>query len=79
MDAIYKDNMDTVLDQLVNKCYCLTCGDLLDGTVFCDKKIVGLVAKPTYIRLEFCYFPCEREYDHPFANIRPTYCRKTKC
>jgi hypothetical protein len=71
-----KKNMNKVLDQLMNSSYCLCCGDLLDGRIWNKGDL--LVSKPTYMQMEFCYFPCENEYNKPFGYSRKIYSRKTK-
>jgi hypothetical protein len=70
-----KNNMNMVLDELMNDCYCLSCGDILDGHTW-NKG--NLLAKPTFIKLQFCHFTCEREYEKLFGNNRSFYDRKTK-
>ena len=65
-----------LLDELMEKTHCLCCGDTLDGNTW--SKEPGLIAKPTYMNLEFCYLSCEREYSNMWGYARQAYNRKTK-
>ena len=67
--------MNKVLDQLVESCYCLSCGEILDGHIWNKGE---QIAKPSYMRLNFCYFPCESDYERPFGFKRDGYDRTTK-
>lgn len=64
-----------LLDELMEKSHCLCCGEVLDGHIW--QQGVN-IAKPTFIKLEFCYFPCEREYETLNLFGRGNYNRTTK-
>ena len=65
-----------VLDELMEKSHCLCCGDLLDGHAWIKEGIS--LAKPTFMKLEFCYYNCETGYETIFECQRINYNRKTK-
>lgn len=80
MTSISDDNVvntkNQLLDELMEKTHCLCCGEALDGRIWSD--VPGLIAKPTCIELEFCYFTCERQYNSIWGFQRRAYNRKTK-
>jgi hypothetical protein len=65
-----------VLDELMDKSHCLCCGEVLDGHIWYKECIA--TAKPTFMKLEFCYFNCEAAHERIFECVRPIYNRKTK-
>jgi hypothetical protein len=65
-----------VLDELMDKSHCLCCGEVLDGHIWYKECVA--IAKPTFMKLEFCYFNCEAAHERIFECIRPIYNRKTK-
>jgi hypothetical protein len=65
-----------VLDELMEKSHCLCCGEVLDGHIWYNE--YNDIAKPTFMKLEFCYFPCENAYERIFECTRAIYNRKTK-
>jgi hypothetical protein len=65
-----------LLDELMERSHCLCCGEVLDGHIWYKEKVD--TAKPTFMKLEFCYFNCEAAHERIFECIRPCYNRKTK-
>lgn len=69
-------NKNQVLDELMEKSHCLCCGEVLDGHIWFKEG--QSTAKPTFMKLEFCYFNCEAAYERIFECTRACYNRKTK-
>ena len=73
----FNTKINSMLDELMEKTHCLCCGDLLNGDMW-EKNRGKYNAKPEYMKLEFCYFTCENEYNSITGIIRKNYNRKTK-